>query len=380
MRIETFEMERMQSEHEHHVRYNLTESGVWPLRLSELLETPEAVREFVDQQAFYPEAPGSELLRGRIASLYPEATLENVTVMAGGAESNYTALWTLLEPGDRAAIMLPNYMQAWGIARAYATCDRFRLKRLENGGSRRWGLDLEGLERAVTKKTKLIVITNPNNPTGAVLAEDEMDAVVRVADRVGAWVLADEIYRGAEVDSDQTTATFWGRYPKTVITSGVSKAFGLPGLRIGWAVGPRPLIRDLWRHHDYLSLMPSVVSEHLATIALEETRREAIFTRTRGILRANLPRLERWIRSHEDHFDYIRPKAGAIVYLPTRRPVNTRRLAERLRVEESVLIVPGEQLGSRSGFRIGFGYDMRNTLAGLQRVDHVLDREALAAV
>lgn len=375
MRIETFVMERMQCVYEHDVRYNLTESGVWPLRLSELLDTPEAVARFVEQQAFYPQAPGSDLLRSHIASWYPGADIDNVTVMAGGAECNYTTLWTLLEPSDRAAIMLPNYMQTWGIARAYAAADRFRLKRISADGTRRWGLDRDEFDRAVTKDTKLIVVTNPNNPTGAVLTQEEMLAIVAAADRVGAWLIADEIYRGAEVDSDETTRTFWGMYPRVIITSGVSKAFGLPGLRIGWVVAPPKVIHDLWRHHDYISLMPSFVSERLATIALEPKRREGILHRTREILRANLPKLERWIRKHDDVFDYIRPRAGAIVYLPTRRTMNTQRLADRLRKEESVLVVPGEQLGLRSGIRLGYGYDMRTTLAGLRRIDGVLEQE-----
>lgn len=379
MRIETFAMERMQCVYEHEVRYNLTESGVWPLRLSELLDTPEAVARFVEQQAFYPEAPGSDLLRSHIASWYPGAGIGNVTVMAGGAECNYTTLWTLLEPSDRAAIMLPNYMQTWGIARAYATADRFRLKRLSANGTRRWGLDLDEFERAVTKDTKLIVVTNPNNPTGAVLTQEEMRAIVAAADRVGAWLIADEIYRGAEVDGHETTETFWGMHPKVIVTSGVSKAFGLPGLRIGWVVAPPRVIRDLWRHHDYISLMPSFVSERLAAIALEPRKREEILERTRGILQANLPKLERWIRKHDETFDYIRPRAGAIVYLPTRRAMNTQRLADRLRKEESVLVVPGEQLGLRSGIRLGYGYEMRTSLAGLRRIDEVLQQETARA-
>lgn len=378
MKIETFAMERMQSLFEHEVKYNLTESGVWPMRIRDVLGGDEAVAAFVEQQAFYAEAPGSDLLRGHIANWYPGAGVENVSAMAGGAEANYTTLWTLLEPGDRAAIMLPNYMQAWGLARAYARADRFRLKRTSLDGVRRWGLDLKELDRAVTRDTKVILVTNPNNPTGAVLTEREMDAVVRVADRVDAWLLADEIYRGAEVEGDEATATFWGRYDKVIVTSGVSKAFGLPGLRLGWVVAPERLIRDLWRHHDYLSLMPSILSERLATIALEPSRREEILRRTRGIIRANLPRLERWIARHADVFDYIRPRAGAIVYLPMRVRANTQRLVDRMREEESVLIVPGEQLGLRGGLRLGYGYDIEHTLRGLKKVDKFLARVGLA--
>ena len=372
MRIETFEMERMQSLYEHEVEYNLTESGVWPLRIDELLDNEEAIDDFLKQQAFYPESPGLPLLREHISSWYPEAGVDNVTLMAGGAEANYTALWSLLERDDRAAIMVPNYMQTWGIALAFSEPDQFHLRIVHNGGSARWALDLDELQSAVTPQTKLIVVTNPNNPTGAVLSEDEMEAVVAAADRVGAWLLADEIYRGAEVKSVESTPTFWGRYERTIISSGVSKAFGLPGLRIGWVVAPRDCIEVLWQHHDYLSLMPSLVSQRLAMIALEPAKRESILERTRRILRENLPALEGWINSHPELFEYVPPLAGAIVYLPLRAQVDSKRLVERIRKEESVLIVAGEQLGVRSGIRLGYGYDMEHSLEGLRRVDRVL--------
>ncbi len=131
--------------------------------------------------------------------------------------------------------MLPNYLQGRGLGRAFARrVDTFRLRMREG----RWALDLEGLERAVGKRTKAIMVCNPNNPTGAVLTEAEMEAVIEVAARVGAWIVADEIYRGAEVDTDATTPTFWGRYDRVVVTSGLSKAFAMPGLRIGWTVAP----------------------------------------------------------------------------------------------------------------------------------------------
>lgn len=372
MRVTTFEMERMQSVHEHQVEYNLTESGVWPLRVRDLLTDEVAVADFLDQRAFYPESAGSEVLRERIASWYPGASASNVSVMAGGAEANYTILWSLLEPADRAAVMVPNYMQGWGIAKAYADADRFALRLVGTGTGRRWGLDIDDLDRCVTPATKLILVTNPNNPTGAVLSEGEMQAVVDAARRVGAWLLADEIYRGTELTTDDTTPTFWGRYERVIVSSGVSKAFGLPGLRFGWVLAPEEIMRDLWQHHDYLSLMPSSLSQYLAAIALEPTQRERLLARTREILRSNLPQLEKWIEAHADVFDYAPPRATPIVYLPTRQPTNTQILVDRLREEESVLLVPGEQLGLNGGLRIGYGYQIGHTLEGLRRVDRVL--------
>ena len=159
--------------------------------------------------------------------------------------------------------MLPNYLQSWGLSRAYsAKTTTFQL--VEHKANNRWALDIESLRRAVTKKTKLIVVTNPNNPTGAVLNEEEMSELIRVARKANAWLLVDEIYRGAEV-RDSITPTFWGRYDKLLITSGLSKAFGLPGLRIGWIVGPAKTIAQLCRYRDYTTLTPTFVIVSLAS-------------------------------------------------------------------------------------------------------------------
>jgi aspartate/methionine/tyrosine aminotransferase len=295
-------------------------------------------------------------------------------VVNGGAEANHAVLWTMLEPGDNAAILLPNYMQAWGLARHWASAATFPLRHDRRAG--RWALDVERLRRAVTRKTKIVLVTNPNNPTGAVFTEEEMAEVVAAARRVGAWLVADEIYRGAEI-SGETTPTFWGRYERTIVTSGLSKAFGLPGLRTGWVVAPKKAIAEIWRRHDYLTLTPGMLSDVLASIAVEPARREAILARTRGILRAQLPILERWITERAAIFDWIPPRAGAIAFTPYRLRISPSALAERIRKEQSVLLVPGDMLGGGKALRFGYGYDVKRLREGLARVDRVLETLAL---
>lgn len=365
-------MERMQCSYEHEVDYNLSESGVLPLTIEELL-SPEQLAELTSYSLKYAPASGSPELRENIARWYPGATADHVTVTSGGAEANYMVLWSMLEKGDRAAIMLPNYLQTWGLARAYAgSADAIWLKERREDGKARWALDLESLERAVTKRTRLIVITNPNNPTGAVLSETEMEAVVRAARRANAWLLADEIYRGAELQAD-ITPSFWGRYDKLLITSGLSKAFGMPGLRVGWIVGPPKMIARLCSYHDYLTLTPNYISERLARISMEPARREQLLERTRTILRRQLPRLEAWIHKHDDILTYIPPQAGAIAYLRYNLPISSTALMNRVMKEQSVLIMPGAFYGMGKYLRLGYGYDLDYTLRGLARVDEVLN-------
>ncbi len=366
-RIDIFEMERMQSLHWHEVEYDLSESGVRALSIRELLgERADAT---LDVALGYPLSEGAEETREAIASWYPGATPANVTVVNGGSEANYLVLWSLLEPGDRLAFMVPNYLQGLALGRHFGEAsDTFALVR----GDGRWELDREALRRAVTEHTRVVMVCNPNNPTGAVLSEAEMDAIVEAADAVGAWIVADEIYRGAEVEADEITPTFWGRSDRVIVTSGLSKAFAMPGLRVGWLVAPPEIIEDVWIHHDYTTLTPGMLSDRLTAFALRPDVRERILARTRSIVRANLPLIEAWIERHRDVLTYVRPVAGAIAYLEYDLRVGSTELTDRIRREQSVLLVPGDMFGLGRGFRVGFGFDPEATAKGLERVSPYL--------
>jgi aspartate/methionine/tyrosine aminotransferase len=369
--IEPFRMERYQSLYWHRVDYDLSESGVTPLSIAELLSLAgsAASEEVLGLRLGYPLSEGSVATREAIAAWYPGATADDVTVTNGGSEANLVVLWALLEPGDRLAFMVPNYAQGAGLGPVFGEAvDPVPLV-LQAG---RWRLDLDALERAVGPATKVIMVCNPNNPTGSVLTSEEMDALIGAAERVGAWLVADEIYRGAELAGDEPTPTFWGRTDRAVITSGLSKAFGMPGLRIGWVVAPPEVIARVWERHDYTTLSPGAVSDRLTQVAMTPEVRERILARTRGIVRANLPRLEAWMREVPS-LTFVAPEAGAICYAPYDLPIDPSELAERIRLERSVLLVPGDMFGldpagAGRGLRFGYGFDMDHTLAGLARV------------
>jgi hypothetical protein len=371
VRIDLFRMERTQCLYENEVEYNLSESGVLPLRVEEILEGRDPAS-FLSLGLKYCESDGSKELREHIAAWYG-TTRDHVVVTNGGSEANFTALWALLEKDGHAAVMLPNYLQSWGLSRAFAgRTNPFYLVEKRENGKARWALDVDGLQRAVTRKTRVIVVTNPNNPTGGVLNAEEMDEILRVARKANAWLLADEIYRGAEVRGP-LTPTFWGRYDKLLITSGLSKAFGAPGLRLGWIVGPPKTIAKLCSYHDYTTLTPTMLSDRLARILMEPSRREKILERTRAIIRRNLPQLERWIHFHDDIFTYIPPVAGAITFFRYKLPISSSALFDKVRKERSVLITPGEHFGLGRYIRVGYGYDIDYTLRGLARVDETLE-------
>jgi aspartate/methionine/tyrosine aminotransferase len=369
MKLEQFAMERMQSTYENLVAYNLSESGVRPLTARELVEDPEALEALLDQPLVYSQSNGTIELRQAIAALYPGAGVDHVEVTNGGAEANFITTFRLIEPGDEVVMLVPNYMQTWGLARAFgATIKEWRF--IEDRAAGRWRVDLDGLAAVVTAKTRMIVICNPNNPTGARLTAADLDGVARIADRHGAWILSDEVYRGAEIDGRET-ASMWGRSDRAIVTSGLSKAYGLPGLRIGWIVAPPPLVASFWSYHDYVTIAPGALSDRLARVAIAPARRARLLERTRGILRQNLPLIEGWLRS-AGGFEWIAPEAGAIVYVRYRHPINSTTLVTRLREEHGVLVVPGDHFGMDGYLRLGFGEPSEYNRAGLERLSALL--------
>lgn len=370
MRVEQFAMERMQSTWENLVDYNLSESGVHPITPRELVE--DDVGAVLDQPLVYTQSNGTIELRTKIAALYPGASVEHIEVTNGGSEANYIVTWRLVEPGDEVALLVPNYMQTFGLARAFgATVREWPL--IEDTAANRWRPDLDALERIVSDKTRLIIICTPNNPTGARLTAAELDEIGALAAKHGSWVLSDEVYRGAELDGVDTPS-MWGRYDRVIVTSGLSKAYGLPGLRIGWIVGPAAFIASTWAYHDYTTISPGALSDRLARIALTPARRSRLLERTREILRSNLPLIEAWLHQHDPAFAWIRPEAGAIFYVRYNYRINSTELVTRLRDTKSVLIVPGDHFGMDGYLRVGYGERPDYLRAGLDRVHEVLAR------
>jgi len=373
MRLETFALERFQSIWENRVAWNVSESGVHPLRVSELVDSTALHDALLDQELGYPQTNGTIELRQSISGMYPGATPDHVQVTNGGSEANCILLMHLVEPGDEIVFLTPNYMQASGLSKGLgATVRPWRLRAANHAdhAERRWAPDLDELRTLVTPKTRAILLCNPNNPTGARLDAATLDEICRVASTVGAWVVDDEIYRGAEREADDTP-TVWGRYERAVVTSGLSKAYGLPGLRIGWAVAPPGLIADLWSIHDYTTIAPGGINDRLARIALEPARRAALLARTRGIIRANYPIVRGWIE-RQDGLSHIAPEAGAIAFVRHTHPFRSSELTERLRAERSVLLVPGDHFDMDGYFRIGFGSDPKYLESALSLIGEFL--------
>jgi aspartate/methionine/tyrosine aminotransferase len=367
MKIPVFEMERMQSTWENLVDYDMSESGVRPITLRGLVEMGLDLDGALDMPLGYSQSNGTLPLRERLAALYPGSTVDHIEVTSGTSEANYLVALSLLQPGDEMAMEMPNYMQLWGVPESLqAKVRTFRLR-----PDRQWEPDWDEFEQAVTPRTRLLYLSNPNNPSGAVLSDDAMRRIVARCEATGTIVLADEVYLGAELDGGRTRS-FWGMSDRVVVTSGLSKAYGIPGVRIGWIVGPKPLIETCWSQHDYLTIGPNKLSDLVARVAVAPDNRERLYARTRAILGENLPTIERWAAGFGRLLEFNRPRAGAMTLVRYRSEVPSLDLCERIRVEQSTLVVPGLHVGLEGYLRIWYGGRQEYITEGLRRIGAVL--------
>jgi aspartate/methionine/tyrosine aminotransferase len=363
VKIETFEMERMQSTWENVVDFDLSESGVLPVTLRELSDMGFDLEWALDTPLTYSQSNGTPKLREDLARLYPGSTPENFEVTNGTSEANYLVPLVLLKEGDEMALEVPNYMQMWGVPRSLgAKINTFRLQQDEN-----WEPDWEEFERAVNDRTRLVYVSNPNNPTGSVLSTDAMERIVRRCEQVGAYLLADEVYLGAEIDCPRTPS-FWGMSDRVIVTSGLSKAYGIPGVRIGWIVGPKDFVYECWTQHDSLTICPNKLSDAVARVAVQEKNRDQLYERGRALLQRNRQIFSEWLAELGEGFSYVPPKAGAMAFVKYSSPTPSLELVERIRNNQSTLIVPGIHLGLEGYVRIWLGGKQDYLEEGLRRI------------
>ncbi len=371
MRIETFEMERMQSTWENLVDYDMSESGVRPLTLRELTQMGFDLESFLDEPLGYSQSNGTIELRERIAALYPGiaalypgASADQIEVTNGTSEANYLVALAAVRQGDVVAMQVPNYMQMSGVARSLgAEVKTFRLRTDAS-----WEPDWDEFERAVTPKTRLLYLSNPNNPTGSVLSDAAMRRIVDRCQQTGTWLLSDEVYLGAEVAAGTRTKSFWGMGDRVIVTSGLSKAYGIPGVRIGWVVGPTELVADCWSQHDYITIGPNKMSDRIARVAVEAKNRERCYTRTGEILRHNLPFAREWVKGFGGRLTWTEPTAGAIGLMKYASDTPSLAIADRVRGNQNTLIVPGTHVGLEGHLRIWLGGREEFLREGLRRI------------
>ena len=370
MKLEPFAMERMQSTWENLVEMDMSESGVRPVSLRELAEMGLDIDSILSMPLGYSQSNGTIALRENLAALYPGATPDHLEVTNGTSEANYLLALALLREGDEVALELPNYMQFGGVPPSCGA--RVRPFRLCLDCD--WEPDWEEFENAVNEKTRLVYVSNPNNPTGSVLSPEAMRRIVDRCEAVGAYLLADEVYLGAEIHCPRTPS-FWGMSGRVIVTSGLSKAYGIPGVRIGWIAGPPDVVAQCWSQHDYITIGPNKISDAVARVAVQAENREKLYARTRAILQHNLPIVREWVASFGGFLTFREPRAGALCLVRYGSGTPSYPLCERIRVNRSVLIVPGAHLGLEGFVRLWLGGKPEFLTEGLRRIGVELRKE-----
>jgi aspartate/methionine/tyrosine aminotransferase len=358
MNIQPFYTERFFAAHEFTARYLLCASDCESLTVNELLELAGRPWQSLGELRLgYTESQGAPSLRQRIADLYASVAADQVIALAAPEEGIFLAMHALLEPGDPVIVLSPCYDSLANIAE-HLGCHVVRWSFQEAveppGGPGSWKLDLATLERLMTRHTKLVIVNFPHNPTGYLPSQDEWQALVQIVARAGAWLLSDEMYRGLEYAPEARLPSGCELYERAVTLGGLSKTYGLPGLRTGWlAVQDRSLRDRILGWKDYTTICASAPSEALAEIALGVS--EALAGRSRQIILENLTLAEPFFDRWRAVFHWNRPQAGSVALVGLRAR-SAQEFCRRLLAERRVLLLPGSGLGFGDGHvRFGFG-------------------------
>lgn len=374
MKIEPFGVEQWMNAWETRCELNLAETCVASLTLAELMQmagkTQAMPSDLGAMQMTYGEIRGSTRLRGFVAGLFADQQAENVLITHGTIGANHMVYQTLVGAGDHVVAITPTYQQHTAIPRSLGA----EVSEVALSEAGEWLPDWDAVAAAVTPATKVIALTNPNNPTGALIDRGGLERVADIARSVGAWVLCDEVYRGTE--QGDAMASIVDVYDKGISTGSTSKAFSLAGLRLGWIVGPESLLDDCEIHRDYTTISVGMVDDYFAAMALEA--KGAVLERSQAITRGNLATLDAWVQA-EPKVRYVKPQAGTTAFvaldIPQMQSKGSHEVCVDLLRETGVMFTPGSALGVEGYVRIGFACYPDTLKEGLSRVSEWLARQ-----
>ncbi len=354
IKTQPFALERYFDRHEFSAKYLLSCSDCEPLTLKALLALadPESRELWNDLTLAYTETTGLPALREAIAQSYQGIEPDNIVVMAP-EEGVFLFMQTLLQPGDHVVCTFPGYQSLYELARASGCEVSLWALEEENG----WHLDLDSLAHMLRDNTKLVVVNFPHNPTGYQPSHDEMTAIVDLVRRNGAYLFSDEMYRFLSFDGEVALPAGCEMYEKAVSLSGLSKSFGLPGLRLGWlATRDRGLLQRVSGLKDYTTICNSAPSEVLGLMALRA--RDRIVAGHLDCIQRNLAVLDNFMQTHAHFFQWLRPQGGSICFPRMLIDQDTHTFCESLVEKTGIMLVPSALFDfGDDHVRIGYGRD-----------------------
>ena len=351
--MQPFALERYFSRYEFSAKYTLSASDCESLTLEELLALADdsTLGLWHNLKLGYTETPGHPCLLEAISRLYESITPDRILV-AAPEELIFIAMNVLLRKGDQVIVTSPAYQSLHEIAASIGSqIHHWELRPVNDG----WQLDLKFLEDHVTDKTKLIVINFPHNPTGHHISAEDQREIIRIARRRNVVLFSDEMYRGAEYRADDRLPAITDIYERGISLWGLSKSFGLPGLRIGWiAANDADFLAKCSQFRDYLTICNSAPGEILGMIAARNA--ESLLKRSHRILLDNLSTADTFFLRHNLDLKWLRPKAGSVAFPELRRDIPIEEFCRSLIERKNLLITPGS-LFQHAGnhFRVGIG-------------------------
>ncbi|WP_299892754.1 aminotransferase [uncultured Ruegeria sp.] len=372
MRIEPFGVEIWMNEWETRCDWNLAETCVESLTIQELLtltgRNANDLSDLLDMKMTYGAIEGSDRLRRAIAALYDDQSVENIIVTHGTIGANMLVHRTLVSTGDRVVAIVPTYQQHYSIP-ASIGADVHQLQLREENA---FLPNLDELRDLVTPDTRLIALNNPNNPTGALMDRAMLEDIAVIARAAGAWVLCDEVYRGTDQTGSGMTESIADIYEKGISTAGMSKAYSLAGLRLGWIAAPKQIIGAVTIHRDYDTISVGMIDDHFAALALENA--DKVLERSQRIIRGNLAILQAWV-AQEPKVSWVKPDSGTTALLKYDLPINSRDFCVRLLQETGVMLTPGSALNMEGYVRIGYANGSDILREGLSRISGFLSKQ-----
>jgi len=372
MYIEPFGVEIWMNEWETRCALNLAETCVESLTIKELLQltgkNDTDLSGLLTMRMTYGAIEGSDRLRDAIAGIYDTQARQNIIVTHGTIGANMLVHKALVGAGDRVVAIVPTYQQHYSIPESIGA-DVQQLQLRENDG---FLPDLDALRDLVVPGTKLIALTNPNNPTGALIERPMLEEIVQIARAAGAWILCDEVYRGTDQHGAGMTTSIADLYEKGISTAGMSKAYSLAGLRLGWIAAPQEVIEAVSMHRDYDTISIGVIDDYFAALALEH--REKVLARSQTITRGNLSLLEDWVEK-EPRISWVKPRSGTTALLKYDLPVSSKEFCVTLLSETGVMFTPGSAMNMEGYVRIGYANNPDILKKGLALVSDFLARQ-----
>lgn len=357
MMLPEFRLESYFGVWEFKARHHLTASDAQTLPLAALLEMAgPAERERWERLTLgYIPSEGTPELREAIAQTYDALQADDVLCFAGAEEGLYCAMHALLTPADHAVVLVPNYQSTESVPLSICEVSGVELRAQSN-----WELDLDDVRGALRPNTKLVAVNFPNNPTGKIADRGTFDQLISMCRERGIYLLSDEVYRGIERETSKRLPQAADLYERALSLNVVSKAYGLPGLRVGWiACRDRALLAAMLKLKHYLSICNSAPSEVLSTIALNA--RDRILGRNRNLAAENLRKLDAFFARHAELFEWYSPDGGCIAYPRYLGSDGVETFCASLVEQAGVLLLPGSMYRSAllptpvDRFRIGYG-------------------------